>query len=82
MTKLSKKKYIRTKINLLDRRKVEITITNLGLNYLNEKFDAATTFINGIRNKIGEETITQLVEFIRHARMLLKEDDTNGKEHE
>ncbi len=79
---LSKKKYIRTKINLLDRRKVEITITNLGLNYLNEKFDAATTFINGIRNKIGEETITQLVEFIRHARMLLKEDDTNGKEHD
>lgn len=61
---LMKKKLIKTKINRLDRRKVEVRMSPLGENYLAEKLEAAQLFIDEARKKLGDDLFAGIIKII------------------
>lgn len=68
---LSKKKFIKTKINRLDRRKVEIRLTPSGESYLAEKLEAAQIFLQNSKAKLGDELFALIIKVIEMTKLKL-----------
>ncbi len=68
---LTKKKYIKTKINRLDRRKVEVRMTPLGESYLSTKLEAAQAFIDEARRKLGDDLFASIIKIIEMTKLSL-----------
>lgn len=61
LNSLEQKNLIKREINKTDRRKIEVSITDEGINALNKADEHFKSFINEITKRLGEDNTKQLL---------------------